>query len=173
MFAAKTMLVSRSEPIRATKEPFKVFICGYYGELNLGDDLLLDTLLKSIPVQAITFITCNHSDYIKEIRENIQVIKRRSLFDIITSAVKSDVIILGGGSLLQDKTSMRSLLYYLFIVYIGYLCKIPVILWAQGFGPFRTIIGSWLTQHCLKSVDIITCRAVFKVSFKSRDNANS
>ncbi len=152
------MLVSSSDAIRSPMQPLKVFICGYYGELNLGDDLLLETLLRCIPVNSITLITLNYTDCIKEIRKNIIVVNRRSILNVFTSVVKSDVIIFGGGSLFQDKTSMRSLLYYLLIVLIGSFRNIPIILWAQGLGPFKSIVGSWLVHYSLKSVDTITCR---------------
>ena len=53
----------------------------------------------------------------------------------------SELIISGGGSLLQDVTSKRSLLYYLSIIGLGKLFGKKVMLFAQGIGPIR---AKWL-----------------------------
>ena len=48
---------------------------------------------------------------------------------------ESDLLISGGGSLLQDATSLRSLVYYLWIVRMALSMRVPVMFYAQGMGP--------------------------------------
>ena len=59
-----------------------------------------------------------------------------------------DLLLSGGGSLLQDITSKRSLLYYLFILALGLLLKKKVMLFGQGIGP----IHNRLCMNCVASV---------------------
>ena len=75
------------------------------------------------------------------------------------SAVKdSDVLISGGGSLLQDVTSLKSLIYYLGIIYYALALGKKVIIFAQGFTPFRTKIGEFFTKFVLKRCSKISVR---------------
>ena len=49
--------------------------------------------------------------------------------------LKADVFLLGGGSLLQNVTSNRSLCYYLFLVRLSRFLGKPTVLYAAGIGP--------------------------------------
>ena len=78
--------------------------------------------------------------------------------DIIGAIAKSDFLISGGGSLLQDATSLKSLIYYLFIIFIGLVLGKKVIIFAQGIGPIKTPIGQFLTKHLLKHCTYVSVR---------------
>ncbi len=133
-------------------------LCGYYGENNLGDDLLLDLLLRSLPKKISPTITINNKPNRLTSTENVSLVRRRNIFEVMLTLSKVDLLILGGGTLLQDITSFRSLVYYLFIIKFAVINKIPVILWAQGFGPFKSKISSFLVRYILKDVQLITWR---------------
>lgn len=69
----------------------------------------------------------------------------------------SELIISGGGSLLQDVTSKRSLLYYLSIIGLGkFLGKSNA--FAQGIGPIRAKWARKLTSLVCNEADLITVR---------------
>ena len=75
------------------------------------------------------------------------------------SVVKdADVLISGGGSLLQDVTSLKSLIYYLGIIYYALALGKKVVIFAQGFTPFRTKIGEFFTKFVLKRCSKISVR---------------
>lgn len=65
---------------------------------------------------------------------------------------------MGGGSLLQDATSPRSVMYYLSIVTMAKLLNKPVIFYAQGFGPISHPISKLLIKSIVNKVDVITVR---------------
>lgn len=69
-----------------------------------------------------------------------------------------DLLLSGGGSLLQDVTSKRSLLYYLFILALGLLLKKKVMLFGQGIGPIHNRLMRRLTKFICSRVDLITVR---------------
>ena len=51
------------------------------------------------------------------------------------SVEKADLLISGGGSLLQNVTSGRSLYYYMGVLFLAKLVHTPIMLYAQGIGP--------------------------------------
>lgn len=91
-------------------------LCGYYGFRNVGDELLLRALRSHLK---------------KEGYGRIRLIsaKRLSLRAFV-SLLRGYDLILGGGNLLQDATSRRSLRFYLFIASLARRFE----LWG-GIGP--------------------------------------
>lgn len=71
---------------------------------------------------------------------------------------KADLLISGGGSLLQDVTGPLSIPYYLGVSALAKLIGTPVVFYAQGIGP----VNGWLNKKLIKSianrVDLITLR---------------
>ena len=70
----------------------------------------------------------------------------------------SDLLISGGGSLLQDVTSNRSLYYYLSVVWLAKKLGKPVMLYAQGIGPVRGELAKAMMRRVGNRVDLITVR---------------
>ena len=96
--------------------PASLLLCGYYGEHNLGDDALLQVLLQGLPGSAPLMITAHDQAEVQGIAPEARIINRRSLRSSLIAVLHADVLILGGGSLLQDSTSFRSLIYYLLLI---------------------------------------------------------
>jgi polysaccharide pyruvyl transferase CsaB len=109
---------------------------GYYGEHNLGDDALLDVLLRQLPAQAEPIATARDQRLVAR-RFGVACVDRGSLPEVMAALAGSTALILGGGSLLQDSTSFRSLLYYAALILLARGLGKPVLLWAQGLGPLR------------------------------------
>ena len=84
-----------------------------------------------------------------------------NFLQILWGIIDSNVLISGGGSLLQNSTSSLSLLYYLGIIFLAKLLGTKVIIFAQGIGP---IYGKWwqrLTRFVLKRCDLVTVRDIY------------
>ncbi|BEV36193.1 polysaccharide pyruvyl transferase CsaB [Synechococcus sp. M16CYN] len=126
-----------------------LLLCGYYGEHNLGDDALLQVLLQSLPKHASLKITAHDQDEVQLLAPQAHIIRRRSLWDMLTAALEADILILGGGSLLQDGTSFHSLLYYLALITLTRLRRRRVLLWGQGLGPLHRALSRWLVHGAL------------------------
>jgi polysaccharide pyruvyl transferase CsaB len=109
---------------------------GYYGEHNLGDDALLAVLLQQLPRHAEPIATARDQQLVAS-RFGVACVDRGSLPEVIGALGSATALILGGGSLLQDSTSFRSLLYYAALILLARLQGKPVLLWAQGLGPLR------------------------------------
>ncbi|MGQ9473379.1 MAG: polysaccharide pyruvyl transferase family protein, partial [Candidatus Caldatribacteriaceae bacterium] len=58
-------------------------------------------------------------------------------------------VVVGGGSLLQDVTSFRSLAYYFFLLRWAIFWQKPVIFYGGGLGPFQRNISRWVVSKVL------------------------
>lgn len=111
-------------------------LVGYYGEHNLGDDALLEVLLSQLPPACVATVTARDQRQVAE-RFGVACVDRTSLRAVLQALTPATALVLGGGSLLQDSTSFRSLLYYAALMLAARLQGKPVVLWAQGLGPLR------------------------------------
>lgn len=85
----------------------------------------------------------------------------------------SGLFISGGGSLLQDVTSFKSLIYYLLLIFLAEILKVKTYIYAQGIGPVNNLFGRILTSLILKNVDIITVRDQQSKNFLEKLGINS
>lgn len=134
-------------------------LSGYFGFRNFGDEAILDVLLSKINNggNLIHIITSN-PQYTKSLHKRVRCVKTFDFSRIIPLIFKSDVIISGGGSLLQDTTSFKSLVYYLIIIFLGLFFRKQVIIFAQGLGPFNKKVSEFLTANILKHCSLISVR---------------
>ena len=134
----------------------KYVISGYIGFDNFGDEAIakiLTTHLKDINAEKIIVLSANPA----KTSEQYEVYSENFL-KFIKPILESDVLISGGGSLLQDVTSLKSLIYYLAVIVTALVFNKKVIIFAQGFTPFKTKVGKFLTKFVLKYCDKIYVR---------------
>lgn len=138
----------------------KLLISGYYGFDNSGDDAILKAIVKDIREYNnkinITVLSNNPSK--TEEMYPVKAINRFKLGEILRAMNNTNLFISGGGSLLQDVTSTRSLLYYLAIMKLAKLCGKPVMVYANGIGPIDKRLNRFLTRKILNKLDLITLR---------------
>jgi polysaccharide pyruvyl transferase CsaB len=132
---------------------------GYYGEHNLGDDALLATLLAQLPepARAGAVITAADAAAVEPLGP-VATVPRRSLARVRAALSVADALVFGGGSLLQDSTSMRSLLYYAVLIGQARLQGTPVLFWGQGLGPLHHRRSRWLVARLLPLVSAAAWR---------------
>lgn len=137
----------------------KFVLSGYFGFKNFGDEAILSVIVSKLQSDGhdITVISSD-TDYTKTLYNNVSAVKTFDFKNIIKVIYKSDVLVSGGGSLLQDVTSLKSLLYYLFIIFIGLLSGKKVIIYAQGIGPINSVFGTFLAKLLLKQCSYISVR---------------
>lgn len=135
----------------------RVLLCGYYGEHNLGDDALLATLLALLPPSCPVVVTARDQQQVRE-QFGVATCSRGEPIRLLLALVHAQVLVLGGGSLLQDSTSRRSLLYYVALILAARLLGRPVLLWGQGLGPLKTRTSRLLARLSLHLVQGITWR---------------
>ena len=83
---------------------------------------------------------------------------RYTLPKIIPLMKRSSLTLIGGGTVLQDKTSLRSLLYYTSIMRLARLFGNKTAVFANGLGPFKRRISLYLVKDLLAHADYISFR---------------
>ena len=83
--------------------PKRFVLSGYFGFKNFGDEAILDVLVKRLQSldQEITVFSSN-PEYTKSLFDNINSIYTFDISSVIKAIFSSDIVISGGGSLLQD-----------------------------------------------------------------------
>jgi len=133
----------------------KVLISGYYGFDNFGDEAVLGILLNKLKGCDITVLT---SDPRKTFNTyGVHCVNSFSQ-KVINEILKCDVLISGGGSLLQNATSDASLIYYSSIIKMAQIARKKVIIFAQGIGPITGFWQTWGTKRILKKCNYISVR---------------
>ncbi len=121
----------------------KIAVSGYYGFNNAGDEAILEAVREGVgnkfPDAKISILDRNN-------RFNLKMI------------LDCDVLLSGGGSLFQDKTSVRSFLYYTMVIRIAKLLGKKVFVFAQGIGPINRWHDLLILKRILKTADLITVR---------------
>ncbi len=160
-----TQLHIYEEIIRRHNRPKRdrdgVVICGAYGRGNAGDDAILEAILQEMraidPDMPITVLTKDP----KATRLTYRV-RTAGRMDVRTwkKAMRhAGLYINGGGSLIQDVTSRRSLWFYLHNIQAAHKAGCKVQMYGCGIGPVlreqhRKLAASVLNAN----VDVITLR---------------
>jgi len=139
----------------------KILISGYYGFDNIGDEAILASVIKSLRESAnqkieLTVLSGNPEKTEQEFK--IKAIPRANLFKIIQALRNADLLVSGGGSLLQDVSSVFSLYYYLMIILLARVLGKKTVLYAQGIGPIKYKFNRLITRIIINGVDLITVR---------------
>ncbi len=138
----------------------KFVISGYYGFKNSGDDALLLSIANQIKkdYQNAKIVVLSNSPKRTAEEYGVNAVNRYNIFAIIWQIMTCDLLISGGGTLIQDKTSTKSLIYYLTIIKIAKIFRKKVMLYANGIGPLRSFKNIEKTKSILSDVDLITLR---------------
>lgn len=140
----------------------RVMIAGYYGANNTGDEAILTGMIHALQHQGITEITVlsRNPEQTKQMHrvESLYIGRRfDGLGPIYKQLKNTDLFILGGGGLLQDDTR-RVVPYWLSRVFLALIARKPVMYYAQGIGPLRTMLAVRLVQMISNRVKLITVR---------------
>lgn len=137
-----------------------ILLSGYYGFGNTGDEAILASTVKALKKarpDLNIMVLSQHPDETSR-SYGVESFPRMAVREVAKAINKADLVVFGGGSLLQDATSFRSLIYYLSIIHLSHLFKKPVVIYANGIGPINSRLGRILTKHALTKVTDITVR---------------
>jgi polysaccharide pyruvyl transferase CsaB len=138
----------------------KIVVSGYYGFKNAGDEAMLAAMIEALtdidPEVNITVISAAPNDTKK--RHGVESVSWLNYFAIAKAIRTSDLVVSGGGSLLQNVTSGRSLYYYLSILLLAKIIGTPVMLYAQGIGPICGSFARRVMHIVCNMMSLITVR---------------
>lgn len=145
----------------------KVLLSGYYGYNNVGDEAILKSIITALREEKSDIeivVLSNDIEYTKK-TYNVDAINRWSLKDIAKSLKNSNGLISGGGSLLQDVTSKKTVKYYVGIMALCKFLNKPYFIYSQGIGPINDRMNQQITKKYLQSASYITLRDEESKSF--------
>ena len=142
------------------QKQYDAIISGYYGFRNIGDDALLMSIIKDLKKYKPDIRLLILSKIPVGTSRDFQVasISRINMLRIFQAIRNSKAFIYGGGNLLQDNTSTRSLFYYLSTVWLAKKLRLKVMFYANGIGPLKKSLNRMLTKKIMNKVDVITLR---------------
>lgn len=154
----ETILRRRARP---TEKRDGVLVCGAYGRGNAGDDAILEAIVTELrqidPDLPVWVLSRNPSSTRLTYRVNSIYIFHFPAF--LRRMGKTRLYINGGGSLMQDVTSHRSLWFYLFTISAAKLLGNKVLMYGCGIGPISSPANRRRACTVLqKRVDAITLR---------------
>lgn len=168
-FSLRTMCRTQEENYRMVIRRFarpkskrdQVVICGAYGKGNAGDDAILKAIVQEMreldPDRRITVMS-------RRPKETRMVYRTGAVYtfrldQVLRRFQHAALYINGGGSLMQDVTSTRSLRYYLFTLDQAKRAGCKVMMYGCGIGPINRPGNRRRAAATInRSVDIITLR---------------
>ncbi len=145
-----------------------VLICGAYGKGNRGDNAILLEIVKQlrdidpdVPICALS----------RSPRETCLDARISSIYTFRVGKIRkwlkrAELYISGGGTLMQDATSTRSLLYYLFSIRQAKRQGCKVMLYGCGVGPISKERNRKRTTKTLNAcADVISVRDTYSRDF--------
>ena len=143
------------------KKRTQVTVCGSYGRGNAGDDAILKAVIREIrevsPASEICVMSKNPAETKKRYR--VRSIYTFNILKMLRAFSRSHLYINGGGSLIQDSTSSRSLYFYLLTLMSARICGCKVMMYGCGIGPVKRKKNRTLAARVIdRNVDCITLR---------------
>ena len=142
------------------QKPLRILMSGYFGFRNPGDDAILAStygnirsLGGNIQVQALVYMPERSAG-----QYDFEMVDRFRPWQVLKAVEKCDVLISGGGSLLQDRTSRKSIWYYLAIIRLAEMLGKKVVLYANGIGPVQSSLNRRLVRRAVQRASLITLR---------------
>ena len=160
-----TQLHIYEEIIRRHNRPKRdrdgVVICGAYGRGNAGDDAILEAILQEMrsidPDMPITVLTKDPKA--TRLTYRVRTAGRMDVGTWKKAMRHAGLYINGGGSLIQDVPSRRSLWFYLHNIQAAHKAGCKVQMYGCGIGPVLREQHRKLAASVLNaSVDVITLR---------------
>jgi len=130
----------------------RALLLGYYGYGNLGDELMFEASKKILRETGFREILVPYPRRTSD--RGFTPIRRYDPLSLMLSVKKSHVLFIGGGGILQDETSFRSMLYYSMIIEIFSLSKKKVILFGNSLGPLRKRSSKCLIRDMLRKRNV-------------------
>lgn len=143
-------------------------ICGAYGMGNSGDNVILNNIvaqLKNIdPDMPIWAISRNPTE--TRLVARVESLYSFNLLKVCRLFRRTKLYVSGGGTLMQDATSTRSLLYYLHSIRQAARRGNRVMLYGCGVGPINKKRNRRRTARILQRyADVIAVRDQYSIDF--------
>ena len=112
-----------------------VGIGGYYGYKNAGDEAILQAMVQELKARSHSALVLSAAPRATAGELGVEAVHRYHPLAVPAAIRRVDRFVLGGGGLLQDRTSRRSLAYYLGLVRLARRLGKPTAVFGVSLGP--------------------------------------
>lgn len=137
---------------------YKAAILGYYGFGNLGDELLLTACIDMFTrcgLSRDSLVVLSNDPAQTSRNFGVDSVNRWKFREVVRALRQSQTLLLGGGGLFQDKTSVKSCVWYWAIVRLAKFLGCNVWALGQSVGPLRSRVSRVFAGNALR-----LCKAV-------------
>lgn len=148
--------------------PIKILALGYYGARNIGDELLLANLISWAKDQYADVTALSFDPQCTKDIHHIDAVSWHDLDTIIQRMKESDLFVIGGGGIFQDRDSLNSkdleifpakgVTLYAQLFFLARQLGLPTLLLAQGIGPIATSDASHIVHNVFFQATEISLR---------------
>jgi polysaccharide pyruvyl transferase CsaB len=140
---------------------FDVLLAGYFGFGNLGDELLALSAVNNLEACGISrekMAILSNNPYDSQNRLGIKAFDRWKITSILRALSSSRSLLLSGGGIFQDSTSIRSCAYYWGIVRAARSKSVPVAALGQSVGPLSRSLSKLFARDAFSRCKYIAVR---------------
>jgi polysaccharide pyruvyl transferase CsaB len=137
----------------------RVLLSGYYGFDNLGDEALLEVIVAQLRARfpAVRLDVLSATPEATAKTYGVDATPRWSMRSVREAIGRADVVLSGGGGLLQTATSARSIVYYAGILREAIRQQRKTMIFAQSIGPLD-LLGRIVVRSFCRGLDRATVR---------------
>lgn len=140
----------------------RITLSGYYGFKNAGDEAVLAGIIKALRAQPggdsldIDVLSIDLDETTST--HHVDASHRYKLGALLKSIAKTDLLLSGGGSLLQDVTSAHGIFYYVGVVRLAQMLGKKTMFIGQGIGPLNLPRSRKLVAGVANRLNAVTVR---------------
>jgi polysaccharide pyruvyl transferase CsaB len=139
-------------PSSVVRRPSSAVLIGWYGSDNIGDEAVLEATVSALRERGITDLHVLSTNPARTAKQLGVTSSRRNLsLETLRALHGAKALVLGGGGLIQDGTSVYNLPIYALFVAIARLMGLKVVGWGLGVEPIWTKLGKLLTRFICRS----------------------
>ena len=148
----------------------EIFLVGYYGFRNTGDELILCSILNDLrkAVPGASFTVISHDPDQTAADHGVRTIHWSDPQAIVEATERASLVVVGGGGLFHDTLGFApNLLFtkqnwglglYVGAALYGALSEKRVMLWGVGVGPLTSAAARDYTKAACLAADVVTVR---------------
>lgn len=153
---------------RLTDSGFRVLVVGFYGAPNIGDEVLLDIVVRHIQALGGELIVASIDPTQTQRMHNVDAVALTDIGSIARALLQCDALIMGGGGIFQDHhpfnldavyvPSSNDIAGYARPMLLARQIGIPVYIWGHGVGPLRSAPAQILVRELFEHAEAVSVR---------------
>ncbi|WP_261664892.1 polysaccharide pyruvyl transferase CsaB [Deinococcus sp. Marseille-Q6407] len=132
----------------------RVLVSGYYGFANGGDEAIALSIARELKARGHTPVLLSANPAHTAQLCGCEAVPRMNPLALARELRRANLLLSGGGGLLQDKTSARNLTYYLGLIRLARLLRTPAAVFNQSIGPL-TVRGETRVRRAVAGLPLI------------------